>query len=129
MKNALNIGLKLAVSLGLITYLAYGMDWVRLGQIFAATSAGLFALAVLFFSLSNGLGAVQWHLLLRAQKIPIPFRQSLVFYLVGVFFNNVLLGNIGGDALRIYDIKRLTGQSSGICSAAIIVDMDGNFRQ
>ena len=121
MKRFLNIAFKLLVSCGLILYLASKADLGELRQTFAQTTPSLFAAAVFLFVVSNTLGSAQWYLLLRAQKLAVSFRQALVFYFVGVFFNNVLLGNIGGDAMRIYDIRRLPGQgSSGI--AATVMD-------
>lgn len=120
MKTALNTLLKLAVSAGLLYYLALQTDLEGLGAAFAATVPSLFLLAVAFFVVSNGLGACQWYLLLRAHRLPIGFRQAMVFYLTGVFFNNVLLGNIGGDALRIYDVRRLTGRTSGAAAATFM---------
>ncbi len=127
MKRALNIGIKLLVSLGLIAYLAESMNWQELGTIFAQIAPQYFALAAFFFLVSNTLGSVQWYLLLRAQNLPIRFGQALVFYFVGVFFNNVLLGNIGGDAMRIYDIRRLTGESSGGVAATMMDRFIGLF--
>ena len=120
MKTALNTLLKLTVSASLLYYLALQTDLEGLGAAFAATVPSLFLLAVAFFVVSNGLGACQWFLLLRAHRLPIGFRQATVFYLTGVFFNNVLLGNIGGDALRIYDVRRLTGRTSGAAAATFM---------
>ncbi|MGY8823175.1 MAG: lysylphosphatidylglycerol synthase transmembrane domain-containing protein [Candidatus Latescibacterota bacterium] len=127
MKRLLNIGVKLVVSLGLIAYLVSGMNWQDLGAIFARIAPEYFALAAFFFLVSNTLGSVQWYLLLRAQNLPIRFGQALIFYFVGVFFNNVLLGNIGGDAMRIYDIRRLTGESSGGVAATMMDRFIGLF--
>ncbi len=127
MKRLLNTGVKLLVSAALIAYLVSGLDGRQLGQIFAGTNLTLFGAAIVFFALSNVLGAVQWFMLLRAQQLVITFRQALTFYLVGVFFNNVLLGNIGGDALRIYDIRRLTGESSGGVAATVMDRFIGLF--
>lgn len=118
---------KLLVSCGLIYYLAAGMDWQELSAVFARTSVLLFALAVLLFVLSNCLGATQWFLLLQAQNLNVSLRRALVFYFVGIFFNNVLLGNIGGDAMRMYDIHRLTGQSSAGVVATIMDRLVGLF--
>jgi uncharacterized protein (TIRG00374 family) len=119
-KRVLNVGLKLLVSLGLTAYLIWRIDLGAMRQTFGQMSSWFFAAAVLFFVASNALGSFQWYLLLRAQKLSVSFRQALIFYFVGVFFNNVLLGNIGGDALRIYDIKRLTGQGSGGVAATVV---------
>ena len=127
MKRALNIGVKLLVSCGLILYLASGMDWQKLGEVFARIAPLFFAAAVFFFILSNCMGAIQWYLLLKAQRLEVSFKQALIFYFVGVFFNNVLLGNIGGDAMRIYDIRRLTGRSSSGVAATIMDRFIGLF--
>lgn len=127
MKRLLNLALKLLVSCGLILYLASKADLGALRQTFAQTTPWLFAAAVVLFVVSNTLGSAQWYLLLRAQKLAVSFRQALVFYFVGVFFNNVLLGNIGGDAMRIYDIRRLTGQSSSGIAATVMDRFIGLF--
>jgi hypothetical protein len=111
---------KLLVSGGLIWYLVGGLDWQELAQVFAGARLGLFVGAVLVFVVSNCLGAAQWWLLLRAQGLRVTGTQALVYYFVGVFFNNLLLGNLGGDAMRIYDIRRLTGQSSAGVAATLI---------
>lgn len=127
MKRVLNIGLKLGVSLGLLYYLMSQMDLDGLRTELGRTQLDFFFLAIFFFALSNLLGAVQWHALLRAQDLTVSFGQALVFYLVGVFFNNVLLGNIGGDALRIYDIRRLTGDANAGIAATVVDRFIGLF--
>ena len=127
MKKTLNGLLKLLVSAGLLYYLFSQSALDGFGDAFGATVPSLFALAVLFFVVSNGLGACQWFLLLRAQELPISLRQAAVFYWIGVFFNNVLLGNIGGDALRIYDVRRLTGETSGAAAATFMDRFIGLF--
>jgi len=71
------------------------------------------------FAASNILGALQWHILLQSQNVPVSFRQSLSFYHVGLFFNNFLIGNIGGDALRIYDVRRFSGNGTVAVSTVV----------
>ena len=127
MRRLLNTSLKLLVSCGLIFYLTRQIDLEGLGTAFVHLRLWLAAAAVMSFVLSNFLGAVQWYLLLRAQGLEISFRQALVFYHVGVFFNNVLLGNIGGDALRIYDVQRLTGAASAGVAATFMDRFIGLF--
>mgnify|MGYP001982539497 FL=1 len=127
MKRILNAAAKLIVSIGLIAYLFSGMNRQELEAIGSQLVPSLFLGAVALFLLSNTLGAFQWYILLRAQNLSVRFWQALVFYFVGVFFNNVLLGNIGGDAMRIYDIRRLTGQSSGGVAATMMDRLVGLF--
>jgi glycosyltransferase 2 family protein len=126
-KNAVNTGLKICVSAGLLYYLLTQFEFDGLRQELSHTRPELFALAAFFFVVSNILGALQWHRLLQAQDLPVSFRQALIFYFVGVFFNNVLLGNIGGDALRIYDIRRLTGSATAGVAATVVDRFIGLF--
>ncbi len=127
MKKILGSIAKALISLALLSYLLTRLDVDGLSSVFTRTVPELFLLAVAFFALSNTLGALQWHILLRVQQIPISFGRSLIFYLVGVFFNNVLLGNIGGDALRVYDIRRLSGTTSGGLAATAVDRFIGLF--
>ena len=127
MIELLKTALKLLVTGGLVYYLFRHLDMASLGAAFASVTTSLYLLAIGCFVLSNFLGAVQWYLLLRAQNLTVSFRQALIFYHVGVFFNNVLPGNIGGDALRIYDIRRLTGESSGGIAATVMDRFIGLF--
>ena len=121
MKSALTVGVKILVSAGLLYYLLLRSDLDAVTDVFAQTAFSLFGVAVLCFVASNALGALQWFLLLGAQDLQVSFRQAIVFYWIGVFFNNVLLGNIGGDAIRIYNVRRVTGQiSTGV--AATVMD-------
>lgn len=127
MKKALNIAVKLLVSGGLLYYLVASSNLQGLSAVISGAAPVFFALAILFFILSNALGAVQWHMLLRAQGLTISLRQATVLYWIGVFFNNVLLGNIGGDALRIYDVRRITGDGAGGAAATFLDRFVGLF--
>lgn len=127
MKGALNIAVKLLVSGGLLYYLIVSSDLEGFATVFSDAAPGYFLLAISFFVLSNALGAVQWYLLLRAQNLTISLRQATVLYWIGVFFNNVLLGNIGGDALRIYDVRRITGDGTGGAAATFLDRFVGLF--
>ena len=68
---------------------------------------------------SNVLGAWQWQRLLRAVEIRIPFWKVLSYYHVGLFFNNFLPANVGGDFARVLDASRY-----GPSRAAALLDRD-----
>ena len=88
---------------------------------------GFLVLAVVIFLLSNVLGAFQWGLLLRVQNIYIPFRKVLSLYLVGVFFNNFLISNIGGDVIRVYDVRKIAKDGSSAFAATFLDRFIGLF--
>ncbi|MDZ7315694.1 MAG: flippase-like domain-containing protein, partial [candidate division KSB1 bacterium] len=111
--------LKALVSVGLVYSLLrrLGAEDV-LGRLAAASLHWLLA-AFAVYALSNVLGTYQWHLLLRSQQTEITFMQSLRLYHIGLFFNNFLVSNIGGDAVRIYDIKRHSGRGTVAVSTVL----------
>ncbi len=127
LRNFSDLVAKLLVSGGLLYWLLSGFDLAAFGSILQHTHILLFVLAAGFFALSNVLGAFQWYLLLRGQALGVSLRQAVVLYWVGVFFNNVLLGNIGGDAIRIYDVRRLTRETSRAAAATFMDRFVGLF--
>lgn len=110
MRRVLGTALKVAVSLGLVVLFLRRVEWADLRTAFSEARFDLWMLAVAIFAVSNLLGSVQWRELLRAQGIALPMRSAVSLYFIGVFFNNFLVGNVGGDAVRIYHLKRMTGR-------------------
>ena len=112
MKKVLGTAVKLLVSVGLILFFLRQIDLVDVEMAARAARPSYLLLAVLLFLISNLLGALQWRELLKVQNIHLPVSRIISLYFVGVFFNNFLVSNIGGDAVRIHDLNRLTGEGS-----------------
>jgi len=77
--------------------------------------------------LSNILGASQWYIILRARRVDITLLQAVSYYHVGLFFNNFLFGYVGGDAFRVYDINRKSGDMTSAMSTVILDRFVGFF--
>jgi len=86
----------------------FGVQWVILA---------LFAIV-----LSHLFGAAQWRTLLITQGITMPYKEILRIYFVGLFFNNFMPGNVGGDFKRIYDIHAESGERLGAGVSATLFD-------
>lgn len=112
--------LKVVISVVLIVFL-----FVKLGsrEIIAQLTTinywwlvwGIFA-----FSFSNLLGSLQWFLLMKTQGMKLSLAKVISYYYVGLFFNNFLVGYVGGDAIRIYDISKASGNSSHAISTVFL---------
>jgi glycosyltransferase 2 family protein len=112
---------KTVFSLGLIGFLFTRIPARELtATLERAAPAWLAAAALLLFA-SNVLGAWQWNLLLRAVEIRIPFWKVLAYYHVGLFFNNFLPANVGGDLARVLDAARY-GPSRATAFSTVIMD-------
>jgi hypothetical protein len=93
----------------------------ELVDVFLALDRRVLGAAIGCFFVSNLLGAYQWHLLLGASGVRLGFGQTFRFYFVGLFFNNFLPANIGGDAVKVYDVSR-TGSSVYQVIAVTLLD-------
>lgn len=100
------LGAKVLFSLGLMAVL---LARIPLGDVTAAVAGAdpvWLAGAALALSGSNVLGSWQWSRLLHAAGIRIPFWKVCAYYHVGLFFNNFLPANLGGDIARVLDASR-----------------------
>lgn len=75
----------------------------------------LYAVAIvvlIFFTVLTN--AWRWHRLNAAQGITLPFSSTVIATYVGIAFNNVLPGSVGGDFVRCYYVmKRFPDKKSG----------------
>ncbi len=102
--------------------LGFVLYWFDAGTIFKAiltAHPGYIALAVLTFIISGVLGAAQWGVLLAFHGIRPGFRQVLARYFMGLFFNYILPGFVGGDVVRVYTTASATGQTAQSVSSTL----------
>lgn len=77
-----------------------------------------FVLAVLIYMFTIFISSIRWRLLLHEK---FGMRRLVSLYFIGSFFNHLLPGLIGGDAVKAYYLYRDTGRGS---SAVASVFMD-----
>lgn len=77
------------------------------------------AAAVGVFTVSNLLGAYQWNLLLKSAGLKLPLTAVVRAYFIALFFNNFLIGNVGGDVMRALDVRSRTEAGKGNTEAGV----------
>ena len=117
-KSTLIFALKCAVTV-IPAYFVYtkitgtpGLDTGDLTSLFLNMKWMPILLAVACLGLSNFTGCYQWKLLLERQGVRLGYGHLLKLYFVGLFFNNFMPGNVGGDVKKVYDIRMQGGQST-----------------
>ncbi len=75
--------------------------------------------ALLVFVVSGALGAVQWAALLRFHGIALGFAGTVARYFMGLFFNYILPGFVGGDVVRVYKTAMVSGRASQSFSSTL----------
>lgn len=69
-----------------------------------------------------GFGIIRWQLFLRLQGISLTWREVTKLSLVGGFFNLILIGTVGGDAVKLlYLLRKFPGKRSQAV-ASILMD-------
>jgi len=85
----------------------------------------LLALAGALFLFSSLVGSWLWGRLLRAQGVAIPYSRAASYYFVGLFFNNFLPSNVGGDITRISDASKHADRMTSVFSATLMERLIG----
>lgn len=98
--------LRLLAAVGVLWWMIEKNGRGRILSTLVAAQAGWVALGAILFFLSILAGAYQWYLLLRMQGIGFGYRACFRTYYSGMFLNNFLPGTVGGDALRVYEVKK-----------------------
>lgn len=113
--------LKICVSIGLISYLFYQMDWAQFFkalQNFDITQLlPLFCLSFLGILLS----VWKWSYLLKILEQPKDYWHLLKVFWIGLFFNNFLPGRTGGDFYRAYELAK-TNDARTQTTLSVVVD-------
>jgi len=111
---------KLIVSLGLLAYVLHKIQPGNLLQSLSNIEPKYMVEGGVIFLASNIMGSWLWGMLLRSHGLRIPFYRVWSFYFVGLFFNNFLPANIGGDIVRIYDAAKYCKDTSSVFVATFM---------
>jgi uncharacterized protein (TIRG00374 family) len=102
-------GSRLTVSPGFLTYVR-NIDWL------------LFAAGAVCYFFSASFAALRWWWLLRVNRLDVGVWDAWRFTWIGVFFNNVVPGQTGGDVVKAaYIIKHCHGNRVA-AGVSVIVD-------
>ena len=99
---------KICVAAACLIWVGLSLDWAKMRGIFAELDILSLLICGLLFVASQIIVALRWNLLLRAQSVRIKNITAIKLQLLGLFYNNVLPGSIGGDFLRAWYVSKHT---------------------
>ena len=111
---------KLTVSALLIGFLLSRLSLAEIRLAMGSPHWGWLLASVAVYGVSAFGGALQWSWILKAAGITAPRREIQRLYFIGLFFNNFLPANIGGDAYKIVDLGRQEGRPHGVFCATLL---------
>lgn len=105
-KSRLVFAAKVAVATTLLTWLirSGALDMEKVKVFF--TKPWLLGLALVMFAACTMFGALRWRALLRVAGIGLPLGRTVRLHMVGLFFNVVIPGNVGGDVAKALYVAR-----------------------
>src|SRR5262249_55449990 len=101
--------LRLAVSVGLLSALAWRTDWHRIQEAFGQLRIEFWLAAVGVYFLAQIISGYRWQLLARPLGFPESLRQFIGVYFIGMYFNLLLPTSVGGDVVRAWCLDGQTG--------------------
>lgn len=96
--------LKVLVSLALITWLLYNINYEQFIRIIKQGDPKFFVMATGVLAVGFAMQAYRLHILIRS--LTYGLGHSFRIFFIGFFFNNLLPSSIGGDAVRMFYLKR-----------------------
>lgn len=116
-----------AVSILLIAVLLATVDLGELAETLRSVAPGLLALAVLVFLVTNMTSVLKWRMVIKAQGTSVSWPYLTSIFYMGLFFNNFLPTNFGGDLVRIYKLSRATGNTVDATSSVVLDRASSTF--
>lgn len=102
MKKKFKLLLKLAVSLILLFWIVFKVDWEEVVFYLSSVSYGYLFLYALAIVAGVSISAYKWKMLAGSRGMGAGYFDFFKFYVAGTFINNFMPSFLGGDAYRIY---------------------------
>jgi uncharacterized protein (TIRG00374 family) len=119
-RSRLTFVLKLILSCLLLWFVLSRLTWSEVRAALSDPAWSWLAAALAVYGVSAWGGALQWSWLLQAAGLKTAPGEMRRLYLVGLFFNNFLPANIGGDAYKIVDLGRREGCPAAVFGATLL---------
>ncbi len=133
MRQFLLFAIRIMVSLALLYLALRGINFATIQSRLSQINLAWIAAAVLVTIFQIFLGALRWRKISQLCHAPLSDLQAFRYNMIGAFFNQTLPSSIGGDAVRLWLIKRtgagwraatysiLTDRAVGLIALALII--------
>jgi uncharacterized membrane protein YbhN (UPF0104 family) len=114
--------LKVLFAAGILTWMA-SSGKLNLAQVGRSLAQWPLMLAIVALAYSQvAISAWRWSLLLQAQDIHLPYRRTWGLTMIGMLFNVVIPGAVGGDLVKGYYITRAASGRKSHAATTLLMD-------
>ena len=107
-RKALVLAVKVAVTASLFAWLFTKVPVHEVAALLVGANPYELALAVLGATSTAVVAALRWKKVAEALRLPLPYLFFLRGFFVGLWFNQLLPSGIGGDAVKAWELARVT---------------------
>ncbi len=104
----------------ILTWLIVRMDWTLLRSVLYQAHWGWLGLAFLTHFIGIALSLVRWRVLLVPQAIFLSWTGLLWSYMKGAFFNSFLPTSVGGDVVRVFQVRDWVGRAGEVATTVVV---------
>ncbi len=115
-----------AVSLALIGWLLYRIDWSETWAVFQRAQPRFLVLAILMLFVERGLAVWKWLLLMHARGLPIGYWSLIGINYAGSFIGMFIPSSVSTDVVRGFFLVRVCADPPG-AAASIVVDRSADL--
>jgi len=120
LSRLLRIGIKIAITLGLLAVLVRGTDLVQIGGAVRNVSWMPMTTAIVILLLLSLAQASRWQAILQALGTHVRYRAVWVMVLIGFFFSQLLPTSIGGDVARVWKLRQAGAPMSRALNSVVL---------
>jgi len=120
-KSRLGILLKGSISAALIAWLISQVDLATFSARLTTAHQDWVGAAAALLLLQVVIAAQRWQWVLRALRISLGLREALRIVFVGLFFNQTLPTTVGGDIVRVLELRR-ANITIGRATTSVVLD-------
>jgi uncharacterized protein (TIRG00374 family) len=103
---ALLLLLKILISAGLLVFFVSRIDLGGFLETLASADVYYVTLVLVIYLLAQVIAVLRWIVLARPLGFENRFREMVVYYFIGMFFNLFAPSTVGGDVTRVYYLAR-----------------------
>ena len=112
--------LRALVSGAVLALLLFTVNLRQLAGTLSQVAIGLLLLATAVFLISNMASVFKWRLIVRAQQDSASYYYLTSLFYIGLFFNNFLPSNIGGDVVKAYKLGQATRRPAKAAGSVVL---------
>jgi len=106
MKRYIGIFLKAGISVGLLAFFFFRIDFSEFLRTLSAARLPYVAAALLIYLVGQVLSSVRWTSLARAVGFRNPLTDFVAYFFIGMFFNLFAPSTVGGDVGKVFYLAR-----------------------